>query len=1369
MFIYLYYIKQKHISLLLLFTGIFLLPKIQQASENSSLSARFRNLTSKDGLSHGRVNAIVQDQYGFMWFGTQNGLNRYDGNDFMIFKFESDNPHSLSGDGVTCLFRDENKDLIWVGTRNGLSTIHVKNLRINRIDLGPDRTIRTLYKAKGEKLWIGTHSGLILYNKQTGDFKVYNRQNSGLSHNIVRTIYRDQDSNLWVGTFDKLNKLARDTNRFQVIDMKRDYKPSIENHLILSILPHGKDSDSLLWIGSQKGLYLYDRYSETYKAYHRENNAQLSSEVIKTLHHGDNNNFWIGTDFGLTCFYPHEDSSEFYFHNIHDRFSLVNNVVWSIYEDSSGNLWFGTDNGISIMNKNANIFEYYPMSYELNGRHVGNQINDVVAGKRNLWLATLHGVICYNPAGGIKEIFNHASRASERLLLDKTNVLHIDKRERLWIGTAGGINIWDTQRERMYGFSADFESKTGLQSNYIRDFHETENEIFVATFQGGLHQSDQHLADSEHISFRKIKGLENIVMSSDENYLWLGSPRGLYRMDLLALNFSPVEKVNAQFKGDLIHSMLYTSNDKILLGLENGLLQYDIEKDTCSFHLIDPEANIRVINLVEDHSGNIWGSTVSKIFRYSMENGDFEFYYLEEAYSVKGFIRGSACKSPWGKIFFGGHDGLVGFHPDKIDINKCNTVAKITGLYVNNEQVLPSSIQEEGLIDELISFKDTIELEYDQRSIALQFSSLSYGNAPNNMFNYRLKGYNDSWKRTAGENNRVVYSQLSPGNYHFQLKGINNGKEDKEISDSLYIKVKPPLWASTGFIVLYIVGISGFIGLILYLQYIRVNWKNQMKMIEMERRHEEKLNRSRIQFFTNIAHELKTPLSLIYGPAHKLLSDKKMEPESQKHTKLIWKNAVRLRWLVSQMMNFRDIDTRNIQIQATQTELVSFVHGIYSQFSDKAERKLIQYDFHSEQEEKWLWIDQYKMETILFNLLSNAFKYTERKGNVSVSLSFIDEPIPGYREGYAVIRVEDTGIGIPEQEHDKIFDRFYQSADSVKMERGSGIGLTIVKEFVEMHHGEVTFDSTYGSGTEFRVTIPLGKQHFDESELSSKEQELVYTYYEMGSSGNEPEFKEYEAIYSDKALILIVEDDEEVIEFIRINLHHKYRFVTAADGKEAFKKAMEKKPDLIISDIRMPVMDGLSLCESLKENVKTMYIPVILLTAKTMNEGRIEGLKHGADAYLYKPFKMELLEARIKNLLRRTDQLVTSIKMDSLTKPSEVEMPSADEAFMKKLVSSIEKYISDPDLQVETLCDHLGMSHSSLYRRVKGLTGETINEFIKTIRVKRAAQLLRTQNFTVAEVMDEVGFSNHSYFSKCFRKIYNQSPGSYLKEAKENS
>ena len=1369
MFIYLCYIKQKHIFLLLLITGMFLLPQIQQASENSPLSVRFRNLTSKDGLSHGRVNAIVQDRYGFMWFGTQNGLNRYDGDDFMTFKCESGNPHSLSGDGVTCVVRDENKDLIWVGTRSGLSSIHTKTLRINRIDLGTDRIIRTLYKAKGNKLWLGTHSGLILYNKQSGDFKVYNRQNSGLSHNIVRSIYRDHDGDLWVGTFDKLNKLSRDTNRFQVIDMKQNHKPSIENHLILSILPYSKDSDSLLWIGSQKGLFLYNRHSETYKAYHRENNAQLSNEVIKTLHQSEGNNFWIGTDFGLTRFHPGEDSSEFYFHDIHDRFSLVNNVVWTIYEDRSGNLWFGTDNGISIMNQHNNSIEYYPVSYELDGKHVGNQINDLVAGKRNLWLATLHGVICYNPAGGIKEIFNHASPASERLLLDKTNVLHIDKKNRLWIGTAGGINIWDTQQERMHGFSANFNSETGLQSNYIGNFHETGSNIFVATFQGGLHQSNQHHGDPQHISFRQIKGLENTVMSSDKNYLWLGTPRGLYRMDLITHNFSPVEEVNEQFTGDLIYSMVYTSNGKILLGVENGLLQYDIEKDTCSYHSIDPGENIRLINLVEDHSGNIWGSTVSKVFRYSLEHGDFEFYSLGEGYPVKGFIRGSVSKTPRGKIFFGGHDGLIGFHPDRVNINKLNTQPRITGLYVNNEQVLPSCIKEEGLIDELISFKDTLELEYDQRAIALEFTSLNYGNVPNNMFTYRLKGFDNNWKRATGENNRVVYSKLSPGNYHFQLKSINSRNDDEEISDSLFIEVAPPLWASTGFIILYLVAISGFVILILYLQYIRVNWKNQIKLVEMERNHEEKLNKSRIQFFTNIAHELKTPLSLIYGPAHKLLSDKKVESESHKQARLIWKNAVRLRWLVNQLMNFRHIDTRNVQIQASPTELVSFVHGIYNQFSDKAERKLIQYDFHSEQEEKWIRADQYKMETVLFNLLSNAFKYTKREGHIKVSLAFHEESVVGYPEGYAVIVVKDTGIGIPEQEQDKIFDRFYQAADSAKMERGSGIGLTIVKEFVEKHHGEVTFNSTYGQGTEFRITIPLGKEHFDETELSNTEHELEYTNSEIEGITNEPEFKDYEAIYSDKPLILLVEDDDEVIEFIRINLHHKYTFLTAANGQEAFDMALEKSPDLVISDIRMPVMDGLSLCESLKENAKTVHIPVILLTAKTMSEERIEGLQYGADAYLYKPFKMELLETRIENLLKRTDQLVSSIKMNSLTKPSDVEMPSADEEFMEKLVSTIEKYISDPGLQVETLCDDLGMSHSSLYRKVKGLTGETISEFIKTIRIKRAAQLLKTQNFTVAEVMDEVGFSNHSYFSKCFRKIYHQSPGNYLKEAKERS
>jgi DNA-binding response OmpR family regulator len=374
-----------------------------------------------------------------------------------------------------------------------------------------------------------------------------------------------------------------------------------------------------------------------------------------------------------------------------------------------------------------------------------------------------------------------------------------------------------------------------------------------------------------------------------------------------------------------------------------------------------------------------------------------------------------------------------------------------------------------------------------------------------------------------------------------------------------------------------------------------------------------------------------------------------------------------------------------------------------------------------------------------------------------------------FPEGAVEILVKDTGIGIPEDEQDKIFNRFYQSSDSTKMERGSGIGLTIVKEYTELHKGEVKVKSTHGEGTEFSIMIPAGNHHIQETALSIADPEIDYSYPLKADVRERKKQNLVDVFDPDKTNILLVEDDAGIIEFISMSLQDKYSFVTADNGEEALHKSIQYNPDLIISDVMMPVMDGFSLCEAIKQNIKTKPIPVILLTAKTLDEHRIEGLKKGADAYLYKPFNIKLLETRIENLLKRTDQLVSSIKMNSLTKPSDVEMPSADEEFMKKLVSTIEKYISDPGLQVETLCDALGMSHSSLYRRVKGLTGETISEFIKTIRVKRAAQLLKTQNFTVAEVMDEVGFSNHSYFSKCFRKIYNQSPGSYLKEAKENS
>jgi signal transduction histidine kinase/DNA-binding response OmpR family regulator len=619
-----------------------------------------------------------------------------------------------------------------------------------------------------------------------------------------------------------------------------------------------------------------------------------------------------------------------------------------------------------------------------------------------------------------------------------------------------------------------------------------------------------------------------------------------------------------------------------------------------------------------------------------------------------------------------------------------------------------------------------------------------------------LEGYDNQWTYVSGAKNFAVYSNLSPGQYTLRIRGTNNYGVWSDKTASLNIVVNPPLFLSRWFIVAYILIVILIIVAALRFYSSRLHLRNEVKIARLERQHAEEIVLTKQQFFTNISHELRTPISLILPPIQQTLKRENLDEESKGLLRLAEKNSQRLLRVVNQILDFRKLEHDNLEIKITSFDIVAFCRDLFALFSNKAARDQIHFTFQPAVSTCQLWADTDKIETILYNLLSNAFKFTPAEGAIDFSIKILpaDSVFP---KGTVEIRVSDTGIGIDPEEQPKIFDRFYQTSQAKKMEGGSGIGLTLAAEYTKLHHGKIQVESKPQKGSSFIVTLPLGNVHFPlDSTHPAKSINLVATK----SQNNDETSRSY--LYdldSSKPLILIVEDNTDMIDYLRINLKDDYHLIMAENGEEALIKANNFFPEVIVSDIMMPVMDGLTLCKKIKENPKTSHIGIILLTAKSLTAHKVEGIRMGADVYITKPFEMELLVASIDHLLKRKQELADYFKSEIITQPDpQSAKENVDDKFVKKVMNIIEANISNPDFSVEKLSSEIGMSSTHLYRKLKSLTHLSANEIIKKYRIKKASLLLKNKEGNVSEIMYDVGFSSLSYFSKCFKAEFGLTP-----------
>lgn len=1307
-------------------------------AQNSQLD--FSHLSTSHGLSNIHVTDIAQDEMGFLWFGTQNGLNRYDGNTFKVYKNNPQDSRSIAGSSVNCSLIDR-KGNLWIGTTQGLSLYSREKdhfINFGETPLLSQNNIRCLYEDKNGFLWMGTRMGLVRYDSRTGEAKIYTKDNSNLSHNIVRAIYEDKNGKFWIGTFNGLSYFDPLQGKCRNFNLNPGYAGDPDNNLVTSILP--SSSDSIIYVGTETGFCRFNIHTCRHQVFRKENTPGILNNVIKTMTRIDEQTVWLGTDGGLLIREDGRFRSVLY--NPFEDNTLPNNVVWKIYQDNAGILWVATNNGIGKYNPQNSMFSFIKLVSPEAPQYHGLNIHDFLfQDDANCWVSTQYGLADYNLKNGALTWFN--STNTQNGTLNPYRSLYLDKQQNLWIGASEGLTCFDT-RKRMYINLNRFDIPKTKYTNWIAPVNDQVfwiGDLFGNLIRYNLAYNGSQLAGIETDSYYIDGGVWGLAADSDAN-VWIASKKGLVKFmpeSNKFYNYSENAKSNFPANPN-ISCMHKDKNGKIWIATDKGLYSYNSQNDT--FDKTGAIADqITLYRIEDDEKGNLWLASNKGILKYELQTGRLSYHDLSFHKNFLQSINASSGKDTEGNIYFGGIDGFIRFHPDRIHLRESNSRLFITDIKLFSK----SLAVDDDILTRQAPLTGKITLPHHKNGLAFSFALLDYTAPELTEYEYRLENFDKEWIKTSEANNQAIYSNLAPGKYTFRVKAYTAGGSVNAREASLELVLRPPWWRTGWAMLLYLVLLSVTVFTIRKQRQSKRALKTALGKEILEREKTEEVNQIKLRFFTNISHEFRTPLSLLLGPLDNMLAEKPDE-KNKKRLMLMRQNAERLLRLINQIIDFRKIENQKMDINLEQGELIAFARNIFNSFMELAEKKKLDLLFETTESRIPTLFDADKMDKILFNLLSNAIKFTPEGGEVTLSVALYNKEIE--------ISVKDSGIGIPEKDIFHIFDRFYQVKEHHSVtSNSSGIGLTLVKEFVELHGGDLQVRSAENEGSCFTIILP----------------------HKPVTAGTLPETKTADGIPenevkenglrtdADKKTVLMVEDNEEMREYILFELTDTFRILTAGNGREGLALAEKENPDLVVSDIMMPVMDGYELCKRLKTGFVTSHIPVILLTAKSAEESVIKGYDAGADAYIGKPFNIRILKSRIENLIYQREVIKEAHRRSIITTPKAYDKQSPDEIFLGKLVKLIENNISDPELNIQKVCDELGISHMQLYRKLKALVGQNINEFIRTIRLKKAAQLLTVKGFNVSEVMFEVGFNSRSYFSKCFNELYGMYPKEYMK------
>jgi ligand-binding sensor domain-containing protein/signal transduction histidine kinase/DNA-binding response OmpR family regulator len=1329
---------------------------------------RLKNISTTDGLSQSSVIAIHQDKFGQMWFGTRDGLNKYDGSRFTIFRNDVNNKSSISNNDILAIEEDQSGK-IWVGTYNGLNCYDpVSNKFTRYLHTKANHTISnnavwSIKEIDGE-MWFGTSKGLTIYNKKTNQFtSVFHSDTdaSTLPSNNILSILKTKKGQIWIGTTKGLCQLtSRKKGR---LSFKNYPLNTID---LLNVQALKEDNDGSLWVGTKnKGLLKLDVKSNRFVPFLTNEKYKEINTDIRSLAIDNQGSLWIGAYDGIYIY--GKDQSLQKINNSNNSTGI--DKVKSVFIDKKGSVWIGCYyKGVNIWDiSNVNFSNYnqnskkIPMSFDV--------VSSIIADKnQNIYFGT--------EGGGIT-IFNRNTEKTTYINSKTGQTAKNDIKSMclsgtiLWIGTfSKGLSAYNTLTKRIEDNRISSELNSLLKESGVYSIKAEGNDlIWIGTFGKGLIRYNTVLKtyqiienDTSKPNFLTNTIVRTILIEPNKG-AWIGTQNGLNYIPLQ--NFNP-NKYNikhyffdhASLSGDDILTLFQDSQKKIWVGTKaKGLHYFDGKKFNRINLRVGNTAITSIHSILEDDDKNLWISTNQGIIKYSTNLKTIVIYDQKDGLASNEFNDNAALKLDSNQFYFGSPSGAAFFDAKKISLNQYAPQVLITDLKIKNETIDPN--HDEKILEKSIGYTKMITLDYDKANFTISFAIPNYIRSKNNQYSYRLTGLENNWTTT--KNTEAIFAIQNPGTYVFEVRGANNDGVWNSTPTSLTVVVKPAPWRSIWAFLLYGITIGlGLYGLI-WIMKSKARLKQKLELEYLESKRIEENNIAKLDFFTNISHEFRTPLTLILGPLQQILANYNGTNEMYKKLLVIEGSANHLLSLINRLMDFRKLENHQVTLESANGNIVKFTREIFLSFIEYAKDGGYNYTFETDEEEILVYFDRYKLERVFYNLISNAFRYTPKGGDIHLKISRKDTNI--------LIAVEDSGVGISEAHIDKIFDLFFEVPMHNNIQKnynkGTGIGLSIVKNIVKLHKGSIDVVNKVTGGVVFTVTLPLGKEHLLESEIIQdfKISDAIeqYTSQLENSEITEPEDIDDFVVNAEKQTILLVEDHKVLRTFMKNLLKQDYNIIEAENGKTALEKALKHIPNLIISDVIMPEMVGTELCSKIKANLKTSHIPVILLTSRTSLVYKFEGLESGADDYISKPFNLIEFKLRVKNLLNSTERLKAKFTSDDNFIPSEITVSSLDEELLKKAFKIVEENISNEHFDIPFFCSELGVSRTMLFLKVKAWTNYTPNEFIHEIRLKRAAQLLEQNKLTVSEISYKVGFNNPKYFSKCFQKKYGETPSQF--------
>lgn len=1388
----------------------------------------FTQLTAANGLSSNNTTYVYEDQKGFIWVGTTNGLNRYEGKDIYAFQNDPFDSTSIISNHIVCIFEDSKSNL-WIGTENGLSRYNRKTNQFNHYifstSIADNKTINSIqaiYEDSQGYLWLSTRFGLIKYDFSANKYSIY------FTTNAINGVVEDEQNNFWVINHGLgLILFNREKESWVQYPASPENDNRKNNQKIISLF---KDSQGFLWLGNEWNEVLkFDpmqkRYISVLKNTDLPGNHDLKAHAFSE---DENHNIWMCTPSGLIIHNIPSQQNRVVTHNKLKSNSLSSNNCTHIFKDRHGRKW------VSTMNGGINIFD--PSMIKFHDKLPSINQSEILLNKSfksahvdqqgNLWIGTDYGLNKIDQNGNIIKTFTHEPNNPHSIGQGGVTGIINDLEGRLWIGLwGGGMYELDqkTYRFKQIPFSEGlYNHPDYLSSNLVLGFSlDNQGYIWVKNVAERVNRFDPRTAKFEHFKFDfNSRFHHSIVNDTLRNTMWVSSYSGFYRININTGDFTQFLN-DPSNRNSLINNVVYglclDNNGMLWLSTAGGLNRFNPETNSFELFTTDHGLASNVLFAIQkDNNGHLWISSDKGITQFIPDSGKFFNYGVSEGALPNTLY---SYKAPDGTLFFGGTDGVNIFHPDEIINNTITPTVAITGFAVRGAKLNDKEIPFRFLP---IDGNEKIVLSYHQSEFTIRFSSLNYTLPEKNQFAYLLEGFDKDWKYI-GTRNEATFTNLDPGTYIFRVKASNNDGIWNETGDHVKIIITPPFW-KTWWFKLLVVAFTLLVILIWHLLrtkhliYQRRKLEGLVKqrtseltrqtllLQEKQQKLEEKniqvqefaqqlheADQKRIRFFINITHEFRTPLTLIINPLERILSSLTENKLLSGQMEMVYNNSKRLLNLINQILDIRKLESGAMKLRVAEGDIVAFAQKIHNAFSHVAEDVNIEYRFISTQKSILCWFDHEKLEKILFNLLSNAFKFTDKQGRITMQISSIldigDNLInPVHLEmmvsngftgqNYLELSVRDTGIGIPADKLDLIFNRFYQVENAKIGNEGSGIGLSLTKELAELHHGLIIVESQENKGSCFTIYLPVARHQFQDGELNT--QDAVYQVFDNTASFIDAACKgeilnnvnpqdNGLSDSSENLMILLVDDNNDLRQFISQNIPPGYSMAQATDGKDGHQKALSLMPDIVISDVAMPVMNGLELCRKLKENTDTCHIPVILLTAKADESDMIEGLNAGADDFISKPFNLQILLLRVKKLIENREMLREKLSRKLYIAPSDISVDSIDEEFLRKAMKIVEENIDNEDLSVDFLVKEMHLGRTMFYNKIKTLTGLTVNHFIQTMRLKRAAQFLKTRKYTISEISYMVGFKNPKYFSSCFRDYFGNTPSDYIAECNKSN